>query len=67
MKFHSFNAAVDFAQKSGMMKASKPYKRMIMIDGELKAVWHVTMPNARPEKATYTRIDAMRHTEQQAA
>jgi hypothetical protein len=51
MKFKSYNAAIEFANKSGMMKASKPYKRMLTINGEIVPVWCVSMPNLKPQKA----------------
>lgn len=50
MKFDTYNAAIDFATKSGMMKASKPYKRTLHINGEVKIVWCVTMPHHKQVK-----------------
>jgi hypothetical protein len=57
MKFHTFNAAVDFATKSGICKASNPYKGVMYFYGETKVVWCVTLPSPKPDKATFKRID----------
>lgn len=62
MKFKSYNAAIEFANKSGMMKASKPYKRMLTIDGEIVPVWCVTMPNLTPTQPKIEVLDVKEAT-----
>lgn len=55
MKFNSYNAAVDFFKRSGMLQPSKPYKRHIFKDDEIVQVWCVTLPNMNPSEATFTK------------
>jgi hypothetical protein len=57
MKFASYNEAIQFSKQSGMLQASKPYKRTAYKDGETVVIWCVTMPNMRPSTATYQRIE----------
>lgn len=57
MKFLTYNAAIDFSSKSGTMKPTKPYKRIISIDGVFTPIWCVTMPAPKPGKAEYIKID----------
>lgn len=60
MRFNSYNAAVQFAQGSGLLNPSKPYKRMLQINGSIVPVWHVTLPNVAcsDKKPTFERIAA---------
>lgn len=53
MKFKTYNEAIDFSSKSGMMKATKPYKRMLNVNGDIMPVWCVTLPQTKPQEATY--------------
>lgn len=62
MKFKSYNAAVDFAKRSGMLQPSKPYKRNIYQDGELTQIWCVTMPNMNPSNATFCKVETVNST-----
>ena len=48
MKFKDFAAAQAFATKSGAFTAgSKPYKRVMWIDGKQTAIWCVTLPSPK--------------------
>ena len=54
MKFSSYNAAIDFSSKSGLLKPSKPYKRLVWKDGNQVPVWCVTLSGTlKDEKPTY--------------
>jgi hypothetical protein len=59
MKFKSFEQARDFANKSAaVMRASKPYKRMLYINGSIVPVWMVSIPSGKYENATLQQIAA---------
>lgn len=58
MKFATYNAAIAFARGSGLLNPSKPYKRTLHIDGDIKIVWCVTMPQVKFCSAQYERIAA---------
>jgi len=56
MKFRTYNAAIDFASKSGLLKPTKPYKRTMYINGSLEPVWCVTLAQTfKPANATFER------------
>lgn len=48
MKFRTYNEAVQFSRASGMLHASKPFKRTGFKDGEQVIYWCVSMPNMNP-------------------
>lgn len=58
MKFATYNAAIAFARGSGLLNPSKPYKRIMNINGEIKPIWCVTMPQVKFTSAQYERIAA---------
>lgn len=43
MKFATYNAAIAFTTKSGLLKPTKPYKRMMIVNGTITPVWCVTL------------------------
>lgn len=59
-KFNSYNAAIAFQSGTGLLNPSKPYKRMLCVNGAIVPVWCVTLPNVSAAKAkpTYERIAA---------
>lgn len=57
MRFPTYNAAIEFSRASGMLHASKPYKRNIFNNGEFVSIWCVTMPNSRPSGATFHKTE----------
>jgi hypothetical protein len=60
MKFRTFNEAIAFSSKSGLLKPTKPYPRNVWIDGEYLQVWCVTLATTvgKPSNATYELLAA---------
>lgn len=57
MKFRTYNEAVQFSRASGMLQASKPYKRTGFKDGEQIVFWCISMPNMNPlDSGSYERL-----------
>lgn len=60
MKFSSYNAAIAFANQSGMLNPTKPYKRLAWKNDEQVLVWCVTLvcSPADASKATFEKLAA---------
>jgi hypothetical protein len=55
MKFKTYEEAKNFAAKSQLLESSKPYRRMMEIEGTMVPIWNVSLPSAKAGKATYSK------------